>query len=209
MIDPTIAQSFLAAAGELGMCSAAWVFASTIGDVGGAAMVAEARDQLGREFPVFDAVCARYLAGERRPHVDPAPVRAALAGVERVLVVGIETRFLDALVAQLPCEIGLLTYGELEVDWRRVLANYRGRVAPCELSAFQRYAGSRGALLTFLYGARAAVAHVDPAWLRVVAGDVRTQFRELIGWEVLGGEMFVYPRWLVQAPLADFSQVIR
>ena len=43
----------------------------------------------------------------------------------------------------------------------------------------------------------------------MVAGDVRTQFRELIGWEVLGGEMYVYPRWLVQAPLVDFSWVIR
>jgi hypothetical protein len=209
MSDPTSAIRSRRPPASFGMCSAAWLFARTLGDDGGPAMVAEARDQLGRDFPVFDAVCARYLAGEREPRVDPTPVRAALAGVDRVLVIGVETTFLDAAVAALDCEIGLLTYGELEVDWPRVLANYGGRVAPCELPAFQRYAGSRGALLTFLYGAQAAVAHVDPAWLRVVAGDVRTQFRELIGWEVLGGEMYVYPRWLVQAPLVDFSWVIR
>ena len=31
MSDPTLGHSFLAAAGELGMCSAAWLFARTLG----------------------------------------------------------------------------------------------------------------------------------------------------------------------------------
>jgi hypothetical protein len=129
--------------------------------------------------------------------------------VRRLLVVGIESTFLDALVPALDAEIGLLTQGELDPDWARVLDNYGGRVVPCELGAFQRFAGSAGALLTFLYGARTDVAHVNPTWLRIIAGDVRTQFRTLIGWDVLGAEMYVYPRWLVSAPLADFSHVVR
>ncbi|MEZ4400630.1 MAG: hypothetical protein R3B06_11460 [Kofleriaceae bacterium] len=208
MIDPSLTQSFLAAAAELGMCSAAWLLVRELAAEGGAAQVATIRDYLGREFPVLDAVCARYLAGQLAPVVDPAPVVAACADAARVLVVGLEADFLDALVPALDAEVGLLTHSELDVDWDRVLANYGGRVVPCDLASFQRFAGSRGALVTFLYGVRASSAHVNPTWLRVIAGDVRAQFRTLIGWDVLGSEMFVYPRWLVQAPLADFSHVV-
>jgi hypothetical protein len=209
VIDASLGRSFLAAAAELGMCSAAWLFAQELGAAGGATVITEARDRLGRDFPVFDAVCELYLGGRRRPIIDPAPVVAACRGARRVLVVGLESAFLDALVPALDGEVGLLTYGELDTDWTRVLANYGGRVVPCELAAFQRFAGGAGALVTFLYGARADVAHVNPAWLRVIAGDVRTQFRTLVGWDVLGAEMYVYPRWQVQAPLADFSDVVR
>lgn len=209
MIDAALGPSFLAAAAELGMCSAAWLFVGELAAVGGEAAIAEARDLLGRDFPVLEAVCGLHAAGRRHPMVDPAPVIAACRGARRVLVVGIETVFLDALVPALDAEIGLLTYGELATDWDRVLANYQGRVVPCELTAFQRFAGSDGALVTFLYGAGGDVAHVNPAWLRVIAGDVRTQFRTLVGWDVLGTEMYVYPRWQVQAPLSDFSDVVR
>ncbi|MBK9030626.1 MAG: hypothetical protein IPL61_04680 [Myxococcales bacterium] len=207
-IDETMTQSFLVAAAELGMCSAAWLFVSEFGASGGAPLVTEARDRLGRDFPVLDAVCARYLDGQRGPVVDAARVQAACAGTRRLLVVGIETAFLDQLVPLIDAEIGLLTHGELDTDWARVLDNYGGRVVPYDLGTFQRCAGSRSALLTFLYGSGAALAHVNPAWLRVIAGDVRTQFRTLVGWDVLGGQMYVYPRWLVSAPLADFSHVI-
>ena len=55
---------------------------------------------------------------------------------------------------------------------------------------------------------RTATAHVSPAWLRVIGGDARTQFRAIIGWEVLGGEMFVYPRWQMQTPVSDFSHLV-
>lgn len=209
MIDASLAPSFLAAAAELGMCSAAWLFVHEIAAAGGETAIADARDQLGRDFPVLEAVCGVYLAGRHQPVIDPAPVIAACRGARRVLVVGVESLFLDALVPALDAELGLLTYGELATDWDRVLANYHGRVVPCALTEFQRFAGSAGALVTFLYGARADVAHVNPAWLRVIAGDVRTQFRTLVGWDVLGAEMYVYPRWQVQAPLADFSDVVR
>jgi hypothetical protein len=171
--------------------------------------VGELRDRLGRDFPVLDAVCAAYQTGARGARVDPARVAAACAGARRVLVVGVESEFLDALIPRLDGEVALLTYGELDTDWTRVLANYGGRVDGCELASFQRFAGGHGALVTFLYGANAEVAHVNPAWLRIIAGDVRTQFRTLVGWDVLGSPMYVYPRWLVEAPLADFTEVVR
>ncbi len=209
MSDTALAQSFLAAAAELGMCTAAWLFVRELAAHGGDAAVAETRDRLGRSFPVFDAVCARHLDGQPRAPIAPDAIVKACDGARRVLVVGLETDFLDALVPRLTAEIGLLTFGELETDWPRVIANYGGKVTPCELASFQRFAGSRSALVTFLYGTGAAVGHVSPAWLRVIAGDVRTQFRTLAGWDVLGREMFVYPRWLVQTPLADFSVVAR
>lgn len=208
MIDAAVGPSFLTAAAELGMCSAAWLFVREVAAIGGAAQVAELRDRYGRDFPVLDAVCALYLRGQRAPRIELAGVLDALAGARRVLVVGIESAFLDALVPRLDAQIGLLTHGELDTDWPRVLSNFGGRVEACDLGSFQRYAGSRGAVLTFLYGVNATTGHVNPAWLRVSGGDVRTQFRSLIGWDVLGSEMYVYPRWLVQAPLGDFSHVV-
>jgi hypothetical protein len=208
-IDAGLGQSFLVAAAELGMCGAAWLFAREVAAQGGDAGIDELRDRLGRDFPVLDAVCARWLAGQRAARIDPDRVVAHCRGARRLLVVGLEADFLDALVARLRgIELALLTHDELDADWERVLANYRDRVVGCSLGSFQRYAGAAGVLLTFVYGFGGEVAHVAPAWLRVIAGDVRTQFRSLVGWDVLGGEMYVYPRWLVQAPVADFSHIV-
>jgi hypothetical protein len=39
--------------------------------------------------------------------------------------------------------------------------------------------------------------------------DVRTQFRSIIGWDVLGEVMYLYPRWMTETSLADFSHVVR
>lgn len=208
-LDDSLGPSFLTAAAELGMCSAAWLFARELAAAGGDELVATARDRLGRDFPVLDAVCARYLGGQRRPVTDPSRVAAACAGARRVLVVGVEADFLDALVPALDGDIALLLHGELDTDWPRVLANYRGRVTGCDLGSFQRLAGSKSALVTFLYGAGPQSGHTHPSWLRVIAGDVRTQFRSVVGWDVLQSPMFVYPRWLVETPLADFSEVVR
>ena len=208
MLDASLGQSFLTAAAELGMCSAAWLFARELARTGGDELVAQARDMFGRDFPVLDAVAGRWLAGARHPAVDPSRVAAACRNARRVLVVGLETDFLDALVPHLEGEVALLASSEHETDWARVLSNYGGRVSPCDLRSLHRFAGARSALVTFLYGVNAQVAHTVPGWLRVIGGDVRTQFRTLVGWDVLGSEMFVYPRWLVEAPVSDFSEVV-
>ncbi len=115
---------------------------------------------------------------------------------------------LDVLLPQLDCDIALLTQGEFSTDWSRVLSNYGGRVAATDLASFQSLAGHRSALLTFAYGVRGPIAHVPALWLRVIGTDVRTQFRSLIAWDVLGAEMYVYPRWLGETLTAGFSQVI-
>lgn len=209
MTDLGYSQVFQAAAGELGMCSAAWLLVETLAQASGAAAIEDLRDRHGREFPVLDAVCASFLERGARPRPDPEPALAALAGIERLVVVGVEADQLDALVPRLDAELHLLCASEFEVDWDRVLANYRGRVRRTDLASFQAVAGARAALLTFLYGAGPGVAHVNPAWLRVIAGDVRAQFRSLVAWDVLGSPMFVYPRWLVATPLADFTAVVR
>lgn len=208
MTDLGYSQAFLAAAGELGMCTTAWLLVETLAVSGGPALIEQIRDRHGREFPVLDAVCARFLEGGPRPTPDPTAALTALAGIERLVVVGVEADHLDALVARTDAELHLLCASEFEVDWDRVLANYRGRVQRCDLASFQSVAGAKAALLTFLYGVGPRSAHVNPAWLRVVAGDVRTQFRTLVGWDVLRSPMFVYPRWLVATPLADFTAVV-
>jgi hypothetical protein len=209
-LPPGIDQAFRMAASELGMCSAARLFVRELADEGGEPLVAEAREQLGRLFPVLDLVAGRHLAGEVEPPIDPAPVVEALSGIARLLVVGIEADFLDALASRLPgAEMGILTGGGgLEPDFRRVLANYSGRAAAVGLSNFQQWAGRRSALLTFVYGTDGHVVHVQSTWLRVSGPDVRTQFRSLVGWDILGRPLDVYPRWLVETHYDDFSHLV-
>ncbi len=142
--------------------------------------------------------------------IDAERAAAALEGARRVVIVGLESDFLDALVPRLTAvELGLVTVSNgLDPDWRRVLANYDGRIAPVDLADIQRWSGRHSALLTFVYGADEDHAHVVPAWLRVSGPDVRTQFRTLAGWDVLGAPMSLFPRWLVPASRADFSQLV-
>lgn len=203
-------QSFSVAAAELGFCSASWLFARELAQAGGDEMVRALRDELGRTFPVLDAVSAQWLDGMRAPLIDTSPLLAACAGATTLLVVGIEADFLDAL---LPVagerRVVLLRYSNLgDVDWERVLANYAGSLGSTDLASFQRWAGTRTSVLTPVYGADDHAAHVQPAWLRLMGEDVRTQFRAFIGWDVLRRPMAVYPRWLVEVPRADFTVIV-
>lgn len=203
-------QSFAVAAAELGFCSAAWLFARELAEVGGDAMVRALRDELGRTFPVLDAVSAQWLDGLRAPIIETSHVLAACAGATTLLVVGLEADFLDALLPSLgDRSVVLLRYSNLgEVDWDRVLANYAGSLDSTDLASFQRWAGTRTSVLTPVYGADAHSAHVQPAWLRLIGEDVRTQFRSFVGWDVLRRPMAVYPRWLVEVPRADFTVIV-
>lgn len=201
--------AYRVAAAELGMCTAAWTFVEEVDAEGGTPLVRALREALGPEWPVLDAVAAACLSGRARPRPDPERVRAALAGVEHVVCVGLEADWLDALAAASTARISLVRDSVLSPDWERVAANYDDRVALVGLDAFQRAAGPRSALLTFSYGADDHVAHVLPTWVRVSGEDVRTQFRELVAWEVLHHPFHRWPRWLVGVPTAGFSAVVR
>ncbi len=195
-----LGQAFRLAASELGMASAAWLFVTEAGGVDGEAGVAALRDELGRTWPVLDAVCAAWRSGTRAPTVDAGEVLPVLADVTRVVVVGLETVWLDALVAAVPASVrlALVQHSDLVPDWARVRSNYAGRVELLELSDFQSWAGPRSALVTFVYGSTDGEGTFAlPTWLRVSGPDVRTQFRALVGWEVLRVPLEVYPRWLV------------
>ena len=197
-LPPELAQSFSVAMGELGFCSTAWLYVRVVAQAGGDELVTVLREQLGRTFPVLDAVAADWISGQRAPSVDAGAVFTACHGLERLLVVGLEADFLDAL----------LPYSMVDVDWERVSANYAGRVQLVDLSAAQEWAGSRSGLLTFVYGHNGHLSHVRPSWVRFIGDDIRTQFRSIIGWNVLRAPLYVYPRWLVEAPLSDFSEVL-
>lgn len=205
-----VGQAFRLAASELGMASAAWLFVAETHALEGEAGVRALRDQLGRSWPVLDAVCAAWLGGVRAPTVSAAEVLPVLEGVTRVVVVGLETLWLDALVAALPpaTRVGLVRYGELSPDWERVGANYGHRVELLELSEFQSWAGPRSALVTFVFGETGEQGvFALPAWLRVSGPDVRLQFRALVGWAVLRVPLEVYPRWLVAAETSSFTHL--
>ena len=203
-------QAFLLAAGELGMCSAAWLVVEQLSTLGGEPLVDQAREQLGDRYPVLDHVCTRHLADHVGSDTDPAAAVQALAGVKNLVIVGVETRFLDRLLPQLQgVRVALLTDGALPADWDRVLANLHGEVEPVALGEVLRFAGRSSALLTFLYGVSGNRTHVVPPWLRVMGPDVRTSFRTLLGWNVLAAPMRLYPRWLAQVETDDaFSTVV-
>ncbi|WP_437855127.1 hypothetical protein [Sorangium sp. So ce363] len=209
-LPPALGQAFRMVAAELGMRSAARLFLRELMGAGGAPLAREARDQLGREFPVLDFVAEQWLSGGAEAPLDVAGVLDALRGVTRLLVVGLEADCLDALVPRLSgVEAGLVTdAGGLDTDFGRVLANYDGLIEPVGLSELHRWAGRRSALLTFVYGTDGHAAHVSPSWLRVSGPDVRTQFRSLIGWDILGRPMTVYPRWMVETSSSDFSSLV-
>lgn len=210
-------QAFLLAAGELGMCTSAWLFCDEVEAHGGPPALEALREALGARFPVLDAVVGARLEGLAGPTVDVERVLGALEGARRVVLVGVEALFLDALVARLSgVELFLLQHSVFQPDWPRVLANFGGRVRGVALGDFQRHAGASSALVTFVYGASSgagegapsATCHVLPAWVRVSGDDVRTQFRSLVGWDVLRRPYFVYPRWLVEVSAETFTEVI-
>lgn len=209
-LPPRLAGAFLSAASELGMASAARLFAREVARAGGRELVAAARDTFGRDFPVFHVVASRWLAGELDAAPSPAPVLPLAGALARLLVVGLEANWLDALLPRLAgVEVGLLRdEAAVAADFRRVLANYEGLAVGVELAELHRWSGRRSGLLTFVYGSDGHVAHVPTTWLRVSGPDVRTQFAALIGWNILGGPMDVYPRWLAETGVADFSRLV-
>lgn len=203
-----IGDAFHLAAGELGMASASWLFVREVADVGGDEAVVSLRDALGREFPVLDAVAAEWLAGRRAPLVDPSAVLEACRGATRLVVVGLESVFLDVLVPLLgDTVLVLVEQSSFDPDWSRVRANLGPDVLASDLAGFQRHGGRSSVLLTFGYGRREDSTYVVPEWMRAIGGDVRTQFRSIVLWDVLDRTPYLYPRWLVEAPLEDFSHV--
>lgn len=203
-----IGDAFHLAAGELGMASASWLFVKQVAEIGGDEAVVSLRDALGRGFPVLDAVAAEWLEGARTPAVDPSFVLDACRGATRLVVVGLESAFLDALVPRLgDTVLVLVEQSSFDPDWARVRANLGPDALACDLAGFQRYGGRSSVLLTFGYGRREDAAYVVPEWMRVIGADVRTQFRSIVLWDVLGRTPFLYPRWLVEAPLGDFTHV--
>jgi hypothetical protein len=204
-----IDQAFTIAAAELGMCSASWLYVAEVAQVLGPDGVEALRERLGRPFPVLDAVSAAWLEGGRAPPLQTESVERALQGAKKVVLVGLETRFMDALLPRLPdVRFAILQHATFDVDWERVLANYGGRLTPLDFDRFQAWAGASSALLTFAYGVHGASTHVVPSWLRVTGEDVRTQFRSLLAWDVLAAPMWAYPRWLVEVPQGAFTRVI-
>lgn len=204
-----IGRAFHAAAGELGMLTTSRMVVDEVHAESGAAGVAELRATLGRSYAVLDAVASARLADEPVPRPDPRPVVAALAGATSLLVVGPEADALDGLVPALGgLRIGLLASSELEVDWARCAASYGPSAEVVPAADWARWAGRRAALLTFLYGRRAATTFVVPAWLRMNGPDVRTVFRTVLGWDVLVRAPDVYPRWLAETSVRDFTTVV-
>lgn len=202
-------QAFRLAASELGMASAAWLFVQETAAMGQAQAVASLRDDMGREWPVLDAVCAGWLAGAQQPQIDVDAVLPQLQGASRLVLVGYESEWVDALLARLPPEVrvGLVQVGDPLANWARVLGNHGARIEPLTLEDFQAWAGPRSVLLTFVYGAAASQIFVLPVWLRTTGPDVRLQFRNLLGWRILDVPMEIYPRWLVAAEAATLTEL--
>lgn len=166
----------------------------------------ELRAALGAEFPVLEVVA---LTEGARPEGIEAAV-AACVGLSRLLVVGLEVDCLGPLLERLPAalRVGLLLDTTFPADLGRIEASWGPRVSLLDLGNFQRLAGPRSGLLCTVYGADRFRAVVPRVWMRCHGDDVRAQFARLIGWNVLGGLMSTYPRWLTETDVADFTELV-
>jgi hypothetical protein len=214
---PSMTEAFALAAGELGMLSAARLFVREASAAGGDDAVAAVRASLAPSFPVFDAVASRALAHDPVPQPDLDSVCAVLEGCARVLFVGLEVECLEPLVRRLRAStsdlrVGVVLDMNLPFDEARVRANLEalepGGVQMVRLSEFQRFSGRRSALITPVYGSDGFRAVVCSSWVRIHGPDARTQFRALIGWDVLGAPLQAYPRWLSETSAADFTSFV-
>jgi hypothetical protein len=203
-------QAFFAVAGELGMTTAAWLFVRAVARCSGDKGVVALAESVGGAFPVLDTVARVWLAGDREPKANPRPVLQAVGDCSRLVVIGVEASFLDALVQRLDLTVKLATiaHSPFPVDWDRVLDNYAGRIERLDLDTFQNWAGGKSALLTFAYGRQDSRTAVLPLWLRACGSDVRSQFRTLIAWNVLDAPLENYPRWLVEIDADSFTHFV-
>jgi hypothetical protein len=203
-------QAFFAVAGELGMTTAGWLFVGAVARCSGDRGVAALAESVGGSFPVLEAIAGAWLAGARRPMADPGPVLEALGNSSRLVVIGVEASFLDALVPRVDpgVKLAMIAHSPFPVDWGRVLDNYGSRIERLDLDTFQNWAGGKSALLTFAYGRQDDRTSVLPLWLRACGADVRSQFRALVGWDVLSTPLEHYPRWLVEVEADSFTHFV-
>jgi len=209
-VSTGLLQAFRLAAAELGMASASWLFVRETAAEAGDEGVATLRDQLGREWPVLDAVCAGWRHGARKPRVEADALAARLQGATRLVLVGHEAIWVDALLQRLPStlQVGLVPAGDPLADAVRMLDNHGRRVQALTLADFQTWAGPRSVLASFVYGLSGQQVFVLPAWLRAAGPDVRLQFRSLVGWRVLDLPLAIYPRWLVAADAQTLTELV-
>jgi hypothetical protein len=204
-----LVQSFTAAAGELGQVSASRLFIRTCAAHGGAAAVADLKNQAGAAFPILDTAAQDYLETGLLPPLAADHAIGLLSQVASVVVVGFESEPLDLLVPALPKQrILVLTHAALPGDWERMLANYRGRVQAVDLDGILDHAGPDSALLCFVTGGQGHTVYVPSAWLRVHGPDTRTVFARLVAWNLLPRPFDRYPRWQAEVPSNDFTDLI-
>ena len=122
-------QAFGAVAGELGQSTSAWLFVRAVARCAGDRGVEQLADTAGAQFVVLEAVARGWLAGVREQSIDARPAFDAIGSATRLVVVGVEAAYLDALVARIDptVKIALMTHSPFPVDWDRVLDNYGGR----------------------------------------------------------------------------------
>jgi hypothetical protein len=206
-----VESAFRVCVGELGMWSATRLFIESGRRAQGDAGVARVREALAPEFPVVEEL-TREGAGaapyRRACAVDALVER--LTGHERILLVGMEAELVCALLARLRRDVSihLLLDSTFPRDEQRLRASWSSSLAFVGLDDFQSVAGARTALVTPVYGADDYRAVVLPLWMRVHGVDVRFQFRTLVGVNLLGARMQVYPRWLVETDTGDFTDLV-
>ena len=203
-------QAFGAVAGELGMATASWLFVRAVARCTGDTGVLALAEGPGAAFPVLDSVARGWLGGAREPVLDPGRALDAVGKATRLVVVGVETAHLDALVQKLDpaVKVAVIAHSAFPVDWDRVLDNYGGRVERVDLDTFQNWAGGKSVLLTFAYGREDSRTAVAPLWLRACGADVRAQFRALVAWNVIDAPLQLYPRWLVEIETDTFTHFV-
>jgi len=197
---------------EVGPFSASVVTLQAIHAVGGEQLVIRAVADVGRELPVLASLAqsTRHLAAlTELPASCLHQLRDELSAAANVVVIGMESLFIDILLDQFPQKRAFCVPHALDVDVARIASNLRGESQLCDISTFVRYAGPQSLLLTFVYGTGCeplTYAHFLSA--RAVGADVRERFGAVVGIDLLGRELAFVPNDLVQVPTTSFTRLV-
>lgn len=190
-------RSFQLAAVELGRLSAARLFVRVLAEEGGATALDAAEAELGEGSSMFAAVAAATRAGAPVPAPAADVLAPVVPALDRVLVAGLETDGLDALVARWPAlQVGLVRNMSDDLAWARVMANYGGRLCAVSLEDWPAWAGPRSALLTFCYGFAVQPGEAVDVASEPAASDGATNPAHPSATSILGRQAWVDPLWL-------------
>lgn len=211
-MNSRITRAMLDASAELGLFSSALLLLETCLEIGKDTVI-EVQQEVGRDFPVFDAICRQGMTPSdirRRVAAIAADVGDCLEDVKTLVVTSVEIELLDQLAMQYPDLAIRVVVHDGRADRARIESNFAARVTTIDMSRFQDYAHPvESALLVPGYDVtRGRIISTFPTASRILGEDTQYLFSEIIAVDLLGNGLHFFPRGLVELALDHFTQIL-